>query len=193
MTRFGPGDLVSWTQIEWERRGNWSLVLEEEVRPDRVCSDRDTYDIPFKIHVDQATGIKTCNKLGRGVMSPAPKNAEEVQEFLDWFDEETTEPDGNECFNIWTPLSDEAVEGEWRSLIDGSKQTFLPWSPNYGARGPQDNSLGIYAPEPETSFYDTVGEEQESCISCTMNRSLTLYLKGLCDGSTFGKKGVRRN
>ena len=176
---------MSWQSLDWEEGGDWDLVLEEEPEEGRVCSGGDTYDLPLKVGLTQEEGVETCRKLAKGTLSPAPTSTEELIQLLDWFEEETAEPD-NECGNIWTPLSDAEVEGDFRSLVDGSKPTFLPWSPNYGAKGPEENSVAIYVPEPEAPYYDA-GDTQIACVSCRVSVALTITLRGLCAGSYLGE------
>ena len=185
------GDLLSWQSLAWKEGGDWSLVQEEELEEDRVCNGGDTYDMPIKVDVTQDEGVETCKKLTNGTLSPAPTSTEELLALLKWFEKETKEPE-HECHNIWTPLSDAEAEGDFRSLVDGSKPAFLPWSPNYGNKGPQYNSVAIYVPEPETPYYDA-GATSTACISCTVSVDLTLRLKGLCAESVLGKDSRRKD
>ena len=180
------GDLLAWDQMTWQREGNWSLVREDQLEPGTVCANKDTQDVALNMGINQKDGVKACYKMGKGVMTAAPKTPEELKSFLDWFEENDGGGD-DRCYNIWTPLSDEEEEGVWRSLVDGSNATFLPCAPNFcEEENRARNSMVLYIPDGPVAFADVEGF-QGNCISCTLNSSLTFSLLGLCSDSIMGE------
>ena len=186
------GDLLPWHLMIWQEKGDWYLVKEQKLEEGRVCTNRTTYDIPLKIYVEQEEGLELCQKLGQGVMSPPVGDAQEMEEFLDWFQENTAEGD-DFCYNIWTPLSDEKEEGVWRSLVDGVREDFLPCAQNFCDKPKREsNAMAIYLPDRPLVYYDT-SAAGSFCLSCTLNTSLVFRLKGLCLASILGESMFYRN
>jgi hypothetical protein len=139
-------------------------------------------------------GVGTCQKLGGGHLTAPRQDAADLANFLDWFLAETVRPGvpGDKCESIWTPYNDNAKEGEWVSLVDGSKATFLPWSPAEGDKEDRKaNSILIYMPSRPKSYTDEEDlpfqYKKPVCISCTLPSNLTVNLIGLCADSTLGK------
>ena len=107
-----------WADSQWLTYGK----IEETVADEGdVCRQSRTYQISAPINMSWIEAIETCRKLGSGKMTEI-----QDQDHLDY----TVRRFNNlkdQCEAIWTPLTDENVEGKFVSEITGELAGFLPW------------------------------------------------------------------
>lgn len=116
------GDLLPWSTSSWILTGKG--ITEREEEPSALCSGKGRYNLGLPVGLDQQQAVLTCTKLGQGRMTVS-RSQQELRIFVTWFERAIP----GKCSNIWTPYSDEAEEGVYRSLEDGSLPSFLPWAP----------------------------------------------------------------
>ena len=88
------------------------------------------------------------------------------------------------CKHIWTPVTDEKNESEYRSAIIGGLVRYLPWEvsePN----GFQDENL-VLLKISSMGYLDNVNTKKPSCAACDVYRTATFSLTGVCKDTYFG-------
>ena len=88
------------------------------------------------------------------------------------------------CDYIWTPHSDEEVEGEFRSIVTGDLATYLPWLENMPDGGETENSAAIQA---SSGLYDDWLNTYQECVSCEVFKATEFFLIGVCEDTYFGE------
>ena len=160
------GDAVSY-DTEWKFVGD---VNEKEDDSWKIC-DRDlTYlvGIPNKMSWEDAE--KVCDKLGKSKITdklePLVKNLT------------------NNCEQIWSPISDEEVEGEFRNTISGQLVTDVPWAQGGPNGNEEQNNVAV---ELVSGAYNDVHSSEYHCVVCELNKTTQFTLTGVCKDSYFGK------
>ena len=97
--------------------------------------------------------------------------------------------------HYWTPYSDEAEEGVYISLEDGSKPSFLPWAPGQPNGAETENGIDIRLDFRNSTlplyYYDQgshKGQEKRICSSCSLAEYFSLTLKGVCKHTLMGEQ-----
>ena len=127
------GDLLAWEVDLWTVKGDEWILVEESQKS--VCHQENTYllAVPFEIEAREA--LKLCHeRLGGGIL-PTYGNASSLREFAKWFESKSS----GSCSFLWTPYSDENVEGDFVSLNDNTEATYLPWGPSQPNGGREEN------------------------------------------------------
>ena len=102
------GDVVNTDVLEWK---NFGEVKERYEEDRKICNEKQTYTvaIPAKINWDNAKEI--CPKLGGGNITE-PRNKFDIEDTIALFTDMNST-----CDYVWTPIVDEEVEGEYKSII----------------------------------------------------------------------------
>ena len=185
------GDLLAWSTSTWRQTGAGPVkAIEEGVAS--LCSGEGRYNLALPLGLDQEQAVLTCARLGQGRMTVS-HSQEELRQFTEWF--QVVVPGA--CSKIWTPYSDQAHEGHYVSLEDGSKASFLPWAPGQPNGADTENGLDIRLDLRNSSlpayYYDENdkrGIEKFICSSCSLARHFSLQLKGLCEHTLLGNQDI---
>jgi hypothetical protein len=82
-------------------------------------------------------------------------------------------------------VTDEDVEGQYKSAINGDLVTYLPWEvsePN----GFKDQNL-VLIKISSMGYFDNVSTMKASCTACDIEITTTFSLIGVCKDTYFGK------
>ena len=171
------GDLLAWRAGDWRVEGErWLLV--EEIK-ESMCDQGTKYTvaIPVDMEIHMAMGI--CRKKLSNSYIPHQNTLEEAQKYGAWYFNIT----GGTCKSVWTPFSDEQIEGKFVNMNDGL-ETNLFWGKTQPNGGRAENYVKM---SPPRHLYTDVQEKSPSvCSSCVLDRSLLLRLDGLCEDSHIG-------
>ena len=89
------------------------------------------------------------------------------------------------CSLLWVPVSDEALEGEFRNTNSGNMETYLPWAfgqPN--GKGVQNH---VAFDLDNMNYDDRAATPLKVCVACMMTITTLFRLRGLCKNSYMGK------
>ena len=112
--------------------------------------------------MDWAQSIGICNKLGNGSLAEL-KSLTDMELTLSLFKNMRSL-----CQNIWTPLTDEEVEGHFKNAITGDLVAFLPWWDN-NPNGLHDENYVLLSMT-EKAYFDVVQRTKwPSCAVCDIN------------------------
>ena len=161
------GDLLAWEVDLWEVKGNGWILVEESKKS--VCHQENTYllAVPFEIEAREA--FKLCQeRLGGGIL-PSYGNASSLRDFAEWFESKSA----GSCSFLWTPYSDESVEGDFVSLNDNTRATYLPWGPSQPNGGREENFVRMaYYPD----------KDKDSAVEYIDSPN---FVKGICSHCQF--------
>ena len=162
--------------LSWNVTGNVKLISEEDLE---ICNKNETYVLAIKAQMAFDGALKTClNKLSGDM--PLPNTSHEMNHLLSFFKEE-------HCKFVWSPLSDEEVEGKFKSVIDGEVATFLPWTPSNPNGGRNHNNVVMQWSYNKAGYNDMGKTDTYYCVYCYMKLSATFLLRGVCKHTYFGK------
>ena len=162
--------------LSWNVTGNVKLISEEDLE---ICNKNETYVVAIEAQMAFEGALKTClNKLSGGM--PLPNTSHEMNHLLSFFKEE-------HCKFVWSPLSDEEVEGKFKSVIDGEVATFLPWTPSNPNGGRNHNNVVMQWSYNKAGYNDMGKTDTYYCVYCYMKLSATFLLRGVCKHTYFGK------
>ena len=185
------GDVLAWSTSSWTQAG--AGVTEKVESAGNICSGQGRYHLGLPVGLDQQRAVEACDKLGHGRMTVS-NTEEELRQFVEWFGRKLP----GMCSNIWTPYSDETLEGSYVSLEDGSKPSFLPWAPGQPNGANTENGIEIRPDWRNKSlpiyYYDQNslrGLEKFVCSSCSLNSHFSLQLKGVCEYTFMGKISLK--
>ena len=169
------GDLVNHESV-WATIGVVNETLEEKWK---ICNRNKTYTlaVPKNINYDEAREV--CNKLGDGNMTEA-KNKKDLENMISLFRDMNTS-----CEFVWTPLTDEDQEGEFRSIVTGELATFLPWHEESPNGGDDENHIAIHFPSGK--YYDYY-KGMVACPICDVPKDMVFSFMGVCKKTYFGNK-----
>ena len=174
-----PGDYLSWENMTWRLTGGNDLVTEAH---DSLCDSAETYDVAFPTGLPQKAALRTCSKLGHGNMTTIRDEAALIS-YIQWFRQLAGE---GRCKYIWTPHSDEKLEGAFINMNTGTEAEFLPWYPTEPNGGRSQNSVAIKTTLGPKSYIDGTSYFS-NCFSCSLKSSLTFIWMGACIHTRLGE------
>ena len=165
------GDFLSMRDEEWKVEGK---VEEMQVDAEKVCDQPTTYRLLLTEDLGQQDAVATCDKLGHGNMVMAASK-EEITNVVDWVGETQG---AKKCSFLWTPLSDQAVEGTFVNIEDGKEEKYISWKSGQPSGGSTENSLKINV---EAKQMEDEKEGNGNCVVCSLQRSFSAALRGGCE------------
>ena len=168
------GDIVN-KDTQWKRFGD---VKESNEESWKICNNNDIYRVAIPIKNNWDTSRDFCDKLGHGHITE-PQNEKDIEDVTSLLQKMNSS-----CSFVWTSISDEDQEGEFRSSITGEIITFQPWfegQPN-GKEGQNHVAFEIKSKR----LYDD-HQIRQHCSACDLQKSLTVTLLGGCEDTSFGK------
>ena len=166
---------------EWKRIGNVREIKQDNWK---ICYNYEIYRvvIPTKINWDSSREL--CHKLGEGSITE-PQNERDIADVVSLL-----ENMNSTCKTVWTSISDEEVEGEFRSSETGKLITFLPWNDDQPNGRRTQNHVGL---DVKPKLFRDVHRSKQYCSACDLNKTLVVTLIGGCEDTPFGKKGLFLN
>ena len=179
VSKYHPGNIggiLAWTNMVFELKGNGVSIREAETQyPNR------SRQVLLPVKTDWHEGNQFCKHLGKGKMTEF-SNKDELNTTVELVKGLT-----ESCTFLWTPVTDESVEGEYRSINSGDKVSFLPWALTNPTGASSANYVALNFED--MSFYDL--SSRKFCVSCTMTTTRLFRLRGLCQDSYMGKVNHR--
>ena len=168
------GDIVN-KDTEWERVGD---VKETNEDSSKICNNDEVYRvaIPAKMKWDTATYL--CHKIGGGNITE-PKSKSGITHILSLLQKMNSS-----CDYVWTPISEEEVEGEFRSSVTGQIASFQPWKENQPVTGDSDKHVAI---DVESMLWDDKHKSEKYCSACDIHKNLVFTLIGVCEHTYLGR------
>jgi hypothetical protein len=174
-----PGDLLAWPEAAFQLAGTG--VRQEEVSEESVCGGRPhTYRVLLPAEVKSTEARHSCQALGDGRISGIG-SVEEMEAMAAWV-RQTNE----QCKGLWTPTSDQAEEGVYRSAYSGDLEPFLPWRHSQPNGGLAENFVAMTLEQENPGFYD-LSNDWKLCAPCTLTVTTTIRLRGMCLKSYLGE------
>ena len=168
------GDILQ-PDSEWERV---AVVKEVEEEDWKVCNKNKAYHLVIPEKLKWVEAVDACMKLGGGHITE-PGSEEDIKRTIELF-----EMMNLTCEHIWTPISDEEVEGEFRSSITGDLVTYLPWLENMPDGGNVENNVAIQV---SSGQYDDWHRSYAECVPCEVPKTTEFFFIGVCEDTYFGK------
>ena len=88
------------------------------------------------------------------------------------------------CEYVWTPISEEEVDGEFRSSVTGQLGSFQPWKENQPVFGDTNKHVAI---DMASKLWDDMHKSEKYCSSCDLHNTLIFTLIGVCKHTYLGK------
>ena len=172
------GDIVN-KDTDYERIGNAKETSEESWK---ICNNDEIYRvaIPAKMNWDSAEYL--CHKLGGGNITD-PQRESDITHVVSLLQKMNSS-----CKHVWTPISEEEVEGEFKSSVTGQLATFQPWKENEPVLGDTNKHVAI---DVESKLWDDQHKSEKYCSACDLYRTLVFTLIGVCKQTHLGKKYCR--
>ena len=168
------GDIVNHTTV-WKRIGDVKERTEESWK---ICNNNDIYRMAIPLESNWDTSREFCEKLGGGHIT-------EPQTEKDMADVESAfEKMNSSCNFVYTSVSDEEVEGEFRSNVTGQLMAFQPWSEGQ-PNGKEEQNHVVF--DVKSKLWYDMHRSVQYCSACDVNKSLTFTLLGGCGDASFGK------
>ena len=92
------------------------------------------------------------------------------------------------CTYTWTTLSDEGHEGTFRSLMDKTEASFLPWMDGQPNGWTVENSVALSLQM--RSILDVPHDYDHACAACVVPIGLSLQLRGACKTTHLGETSL---
>ena len=165
------GDFLSMRDEDWKVEGT---VEETQEEAEKVCKQPTTYRLLLTEDMGQQDAVATCDKLGHGKMVVAASK-EEITNVVDWVGETQG---ATKCSFLWTPFSDQAVEGTFVNIEDGKEEKNISWKSGQPSGGSTENSLKINV---EAKLIEDEKEAKGDCFACKLQRSFSAALRGGCE------------
>ena len=115
------------TILSWNFTGN---IEQYNSQSWEVCNQNKTYIVANGAGMNFEDAFRTCSRIWSGVMT-LPNSRQHLNSLMSVFK-------GGHCKRVWIPISDEEVEGSFKSVEDGKLVSYLPWAssePNSGKEG----------------------------------------------------------
>ena len=145
----------------------------------KICNINETYRVAIPAKMDLDTATEICHKLGRGNITE-PKNERDITLVVSLL-----QKTNNSCKYVWTPITDEEVEGEFRSSITSQLATFLPWEKHQPNGGDAENHVVILM---QSMLWADNSKYKEAFSACDLHKNLVFTLIGVCKHTYFGKQ-----
>ena len=94
------------------------------------------------------------------------------------------------CEHVWMPITDEEVEGKFKSTVTGEIVSYLPWKGNKPNGGDLENNviLSLDYQIYNDWYQNTIGTKYAfTCTSCNLPRNTEYIVFGVCKKSHFGE------
>ena len=172
-----PHNILSWSPKNWKVEGS-SWRLTEEFK-EIFCVPRDQYNlaIPFRITFNESLNI--CKEQLNNSIIPFQEDPHAFLKYVAWHKNVT----GGICSSIWTPFSDQKLEGSFLNMNNDAEAKLELWVKGEPNGGRNENFVVIDVPE---AALNDVAQSKLSCSSCLVSSSLLLELDGLCKDSLIG-------
>ena len=140
-----------------------------------VCIAADTRSGNLNVIVNGEMSIQTPNRNMTEF-----KNVEDIEYTLSLFDDQNSV-----CKNIWTPITDKEVEGQFKNEVTRDIATFLPWefSESNGFMDEDHVLLKISS----KVYFENVFTKKASCTACDLDMTSTFSLIGVCENTFVGE------
>ena len=171
------GDIVN-KDTEWRRMG---VVKERNEESWMICNNNDIYRMAIPEQNNWDSSRDLCEKLGGGHLTE-PKSEKDMADV-----ESALEKMNSSCIFVYTSVSDEEVEGEFRSNVTGQLMAFQPWvegQPN----GKEEQNHVVF--DVKSKLWYDMHRSVQYCSACDVNKSLTFTLLGGCGDASFGKNRI---
>ena len=169
------GDIVN-KDTEWKRIG---VVKERTEDSWKICNNNDIYRVAIPEKTTWDTARDLCEKLGGGNITE-PRSERDMMDVTS-----SLQKMNSSCTYVWTSISDEDQEGEFRSSITGKIITFQPWfggQPN-GKEEENHVRFGVKSKQ----WFD-IHKSLKCCLACDLHKTLTVTLIGGCEDTSFGEQ-----
>ena len=163
--------------IDIKTFGNVDIVEEKDWK---VCNRNETYKVAVAASMSWKDSMFICSNLGNGNMTEL-RNEEEVNYISSLFNLEK-----DSCENVWTPITDVAEEGKYKSSITGDFSTFLPWEPSE-PNGETDENFVLLRLSSLRYFDNIPTIIKPVCTVCEVDVHTIFSLRGVCQESYFGE------
>ena len=107
------------------------------------------------------------------------RNATEIDAIISLFSNMNSS-----CKNLWTPITDEEVEGQFKSIITGDLATYIPWGAGQPDGGSEDSTVFL---EFASKHYWDIKDNFQACVLCDLFKDKVFSLMGVCYKSIFGE------
>ena len=109
------GDYMNWSSTELEKIGTGMIITED----DHVCDSQEEYEILLPLVASWHAANHHCKRLG---------HMTQINNVMQLNITGSLAKDSRKsCYGIWTAISDELEEGEYRDTETGNTALFLPW------------------------------------------------------------------
>ena len=168
------GDLVN-SGTEWVMGGAVSVSDGETWN---ICNKNLTYRVAIPAKMSWYTSVQVCHTLGGGNLTEANSRENIKQQVSLYGNINST------CDKVWTPYTDEEVEGQFKSSVTGQLVNYLPWNVDQpdGAETEKFISLNI-----QSEGFDDSISNRLLCASCDVDKTTEFSLIGVCEDTYFGK------
>ena len=114
---------MSWDQLIWKA---YEIAKEIQVPQEDICKDSEKIliAVPAQVNNDQAKLV--CQNFGNGRIH-VPNTKEDFLSFRFWYLETFGPTAETYCNKLWTPFTDQLVEGNFINCYDGSTPEYLPF------------------------------------------------------------------
>ena len=168
------GDVMDWSNVNLQQSGPNLTIKDYDV----ACTPEDVYTIILPTTTSWTEADHYCNVLGH--MTQVANEAELNKIAVLWNESLLR------CPKIWMPISDEGEEGVFRNTNSGQRAKYIPWAEGQPNGGLDENFVGVFL-DKNISFYD-ISNTKRCCVSCTLNVTKTVNLRGTCKGTKLGKQ-----
>ena len=167
------GDIVN-KYTPWRVVGG---VVEKTEDSWMICNNYETYKVVIPTEITWNTARDICDKLGGGSIAElhTDRDSTHIVTLL--------ENMNSGCKYLWTPLSDEEDEGEFRSSNAKQPATYLPWLQGQPDGVDTENHVVV---EVKSKLLHDFNKNEEHCAPCDLKKSLVLTLIGVCMNTYFG-------
>ena len=166
------GNILAWKNMVFELKGQGVNIREVDTQ-----NSNQIHQVLLPVKTDWQDGNQFCKYLGKGRMTEISNKDElnTTRELVKGLIES--------CAFLWIPVTDECVEGEYRSINSGNTVTYLPWAPTNPSGTSSANYVALNLED--MGYYDL--SSRKFCVSCSMTTTTVFRLRGLCQDSYVGK------
>ena len=143
-----------------------------------ICNKNESYTVAIPTKMNWNEARKVCGKLGGGNITE-PKNKRDISHAISLFKNMKSL-----CDFVWTPLYDEDVEGQFKSIVTGQLASFLPWNANRPDGADEENHVAFHL---TSQKYDDNDKMDKHCVTCDLYKSTEFVMQGVCKDTHFGR------
>ena len=144
-----------------------------------ICNNIEVYKVAIPAKITWDTARDMCDKIGGGNITE-PQTERDTTHIVSLLKNMNSS-----CEHLWTPFSDEDVEGEFRSSVTAQAPTYLPWKQGQPDGADTENYLAVQV---KSKLWKDAHKNEKYCSACDINKSLVFTLIGVCKDTYFGKK-----